>query len=196
MTNVRAFEGGERYRLPGLAGVCAALLPPEDGGPNPWELAADVERFAARLPARARIPLRLGVASVAALGDRTPGQAADAVKTVVLLVAGGRRNHARELRHLLPASPRRADAMARRPRPHARRSRRTGAVRGGRVDDDQRRAGVARRHGPQRSARAGGRAEARMARGAAPPQRRRVQWMLPERDRVSAQREERRVAER
>src|SRR5437588_9590193 len=88
MTSTRAFEGGERYRLPGLAGVCAALLPPEDGGPNPWELAADVERFAARLPARARIALRLGVASVAALGDRTPGQAADAVKTVVLLVAG------------------------------------------------------------------------------------------------------------
>src|SRR5207302_6045853 len=97
MTSTRAFEGGERYRLPGLAGVCAALLPPEAGGPNPRELAGDVRRVGARVPGRARSPLRLGVASVAALGDRAPGRAADAVKTIVLLVAGAHRGAA-ELR--------------------------------------------------------------------------------------------------
>src|SRR5438105_465416 len=111
MESLRAFEGGERYRLPGLGAFCAALLPPEAGGPDPRELAADVERFAARLPRRARAMLRAGIASVSAssargrplgrlsveereraLGrfTRVPAiaQGVDALKTLVLLVAG------------------------------------------------------------------------------------------------------------
>ena len=88
MQSVRAFAGGSRYRLPGLAAFCAALLPPEAGGPDPRRLAEDVERFAWRLPPSARIMLRLGVTSVAALGRRAPDQAVEALKTVVLLVAG------------------------------------------------------------------------------------------------------------
>ncbi|MFN2544413.1 MAG: GMC family oxidoreductase N-terminal domain-containing protein [Actinomycetota bacterium] len=88
MTSVRPFAGGPRYRLPGLAGFCAALLPPEAGGPDPRELAADVERFAWRLPPSARIMVRLGVTWVATLGRRAPDQAVEAMKTLVLLVAG------------------------------------------------------------------------------------------------------------
>jgi 3-oxoacyl-[acyl-carrier-protein] synthase II len=88
MRTLRAFDGGPRYRLPGLASFCASLLPPDAGGPDPRALAEDVERFAWRLPPNARIALRLGVASVASLGRRAPSQAVDAIKTVVLLVAG------------------------------------------------------------------------------------------------------------
>src|SRR2546422_11097022 len=88
MQSVRAFADGPRYRLPGLAAFCAALLPPEAGGPNPRTLAEDVERFAWKLPPSARIMLRLGVTSVAALGRRAPDLAVEALKTVVLLVAG------------------------------------------------------------------------------------------------------------
>src|SRR5947208_590467 len=88
MQSVRAFEGGPRYRLPGLAAFCASLLPRSAGGPDPRILAEDVERFAWRLPPSARIMLRLGVTSVAALGRRAPDQAVEALKTVVLLVAG------------------------------------------------------------------------------------------------------------
>ena len=39
--------GAERFALPGLVGLCAALLPPEAGGPDPGVLAGRVERFAA-----------------------------------------------------------------------------------------------------------------------------------------------------
>src|SRR5438874_4267758 len=88
MQSARAFEAGPRYRLPGLAAFCASLLPPEAGGPDPRRLAEDVERFAWRLPSSARILLRGGVTSVAALGRRAPAQAVEALKTVVLLVAG------------------------------------------------------------------------------------------------------------
>ena len=78
------FADGQYDRLPGLAAFCASLLPPGAGGPDPRTLAEDVERFAWRLPPSARIMLRLGVTSVAALGrrgtkDGAGGEAADHV---------------------------------------------------------------------------------------------------------------------
>src|SRR2546428_38730 len=142
MTSLRAFEGGERYPLPGLAAFCAALLPPEAGGPDPRALAADVERFAAKLPARARAVLRAGVSSLAAsavLGRGIPdapsaGAMDRAVSRRGIDVharlaadpapdrAWGGRDHARQLRDVLPASrpclaamEGRASVVARRP---------------------------------------------------------------------------------
>ena len=46
--------------LPGLITFCAALLPPEAGGPDPRALAADVQRFVAELPRPMREATRAG----------------------------------------------------------------------------------------------------------------------------------------
>ena len=62
-----------RFRLPGAAGVCAALLPPEDGGPDARTLAAQVEDYAARLPPPARHGLRAGLLGLQALALATTG---------------------------------------------------------------------------------------------------------------------------
>lgn len=110
-----------RFRIPGLRGVCAAILPPEAGGPDPATLAAQVERHAAMLPAPARYAIRSGVmtlngVSVALTGKTLfrngPGarerllarlvrrpegrHALEGLKAFVLLVAGGER-HADDL---------------------------------------------------------------------------------------------------
>ncbi len=97
-----------RFSLPGLVGVCAALLPPEHGGPDPAVLSRQVEEYVSLLPAPARHALRTAVGTVAAFGlghlstappsnrqrslDRATRagatQAIDAIKAVVLLVSG------------------------------------------------------------------------------------------------------------
>ncbi|HVM39798.1 MAG TPA: GMC family oxidoreductase [Acidimicrobiia bacterium] len=103
----------ERFRVPGLAGLCAALLPPEAGGPDPGVLRGHVEAYLARLPAPARHAARggamlLNAASIATTGRtlarhdaagrehvldrlaRRPGtrDALDGVKALIVLVAG------------------------------------------------------------------------------------------------------------
>ena len=97
-----------RFSIPGLTGVCAALLPPEHGGPDPATLSRQVEEYLALLPTPARLGLRTAVGTIAAFGlgrmttaspadrqrslDRAlrtgAAPAVDAVKAVVLLVAG------------------------------------------------------------------------------------------------------------
>lgn len=109
-------------RLPGLQGVCAALLPPEAGGPDPAVLERQVEDHVARLPRPARAAVRGGVAGVTALSVAVSGRtlarhgvegrervlaqldrrtatrpALDGLKSLVLLVAGAHR-HGEELR--------------------------------------------------------------------------------------------------
>ncbi len=104
------------FRIPGLRGLCAALLPPEAGGPDPAEVAGAVEAYAARLPGPPRQALRSGVAAVSLLSALTSGRslsrhdprgrervlarlagrpggrhALEGLKAVVLLVAGGER---------------------------------------------------------------------------------------------------------
>jgi choline dehydrogenase-like flavoprotein len=104
-----------------LAGVCAALLPPEAGGPDTNLLAERVSTFAAALPAEARYGLRAGMVALDALAVATTGrrlasldeagrvrvldrltstsvgsQALDALKALVLLVAGAH-EHAGEM---------------------------------------------------------------------------------------------------
>lgn len=64
----------DRFRLPGGRGLCAALLPPEAGGPVPAELAAAVEAYAARLPPPARHGLRAGVVGLQAMSVATTGR--------------------------------------------------------------------------------------------------------------------------
>jgi len=106
----------ERFRVPGLAGVCAAILPPEGGGPDDATLAVQVEAYVARLPGTVRHAARGAVmaltsASVATSGKtlarhdvagrervldrlaRRPGtrEALDGVKALVVLVAGAER---------------------------------------------------------------------------------------------------------
>jgi choline dehydrogenase-like flavoprotein len=96
-----------------LAGVCAALLPPEAGGPDTDVLASRVGAFATRLPPEARYGLRAGMVALDGLAVATTGrrlatldedgrarvldrlastsvgsQALDALKALVLLVAG------------------------------------------------------------------------------------------------------------
>jgi len=40
-----------RFRIPGLQGVCAAVLPPEAGGPDSDTLARRLEEYVAAFPA-------------------------------------------------------------------------------------------------------------------------------------------------
>lgn len=105
-----------------LRGVCAALLPPEAGGPDAEVLAERVDRFADRLPATARHATRAGFRALDALAVATTGrrlrsldedgrarvldrlastaagrQALDGMKAMVLLVAGAH-DHADDLR--------------------------------------------------------------------------------------------------
>ncbi len=54
-------ESTTRFRVPGLVGLCAALVPPEAGGPEPRRIARKIEEFAPALPAPARHGLRSGV---------------------------------------------------------------------------------------------------------------------------------------
>ncbi|MFA5786747.1 MAG: GMC family oxidoreductase [Actinomycetota bacterium] len=67
-------RSGRRFRLPGIAGVCAALVPPEAGGPNPKELARRVEAYAAVLPAVSRYGLRALVATANGVGALSGGR--------------------------------------------------------------------------------------------------------------------------
>ena len=103
-----------RASLPGLVGVCAAFLPPEAGGPDAPVLARRIEEYVVHLPATGRSALRAAVVGVQALSlattrkrleqldvagreavlDRLASsrygiQARDALKAVVVLVAGG-----------------------------------------------------------------------------------------------------------
>src|SRR5207247_4472903 len=66
-----------------LVDLCGRLVPVEHGGPPAWLLASQVEAFVARLPRHAQLAFRAGV-----LAAGRSSQALDAVKTVVLLVAG------------------------------------------------------------------------------------------------------------
>ncbi|HUY86061.1 MAG TPA: GMC family oxidoreductase N-terminal domain-containing protein, partial [Acidimicrobiales bacterium] len=106
MSGILSHRG--RFPLPGIVGVCAALLPPEFGGPDPKSLGRMVEGYASRLPAPARHGFRGAVGVVAACGaGRLASMSADsrqaclqrlssgggspaidAVKAIVLLVSG------------------------------------------------------------------------------------------------------------
>ena len=122
--------------MPGAAGVCAALLPPEAGGPPSAELAAQVEAYAARLPAAARHGLRAGVAGVQALSVATTGRrlerlpvdrreavlerlaarpetahAVEGLKAMVLLVGGAHQRAAEMLAHAAATEPARPDPV-------------------------------------------------------------------------------------
>jgi choline dehydrogenase-like flavoprotein len=66
-----------------LVDLCGRLVPAEHGGPPAWLIASQVEAFVARLPRHAQFAFRAGV-----LAAGRSSQAFDAVKTVVLLVAG------------------------------------------------------------------------------------------------------------
>lgn len=104
-----------------LRGVCAALLPPEAGGPDASALAERVAAFASRLPTEARYGVRAGIVALDGLAIATTGrrlaslderdrarvlerltstsvasQALDALKALVLLVAGAH-EHADEM---------------------------------------------------------------------------------------------------
>ncbi|TMC49255.1 MAG: FAD-binding protein [Chloroflexi bacterium] len=98
-----------------LEGFCAALLPPEAGGPPPHQLAVDVARYLDRLPAALRHTARAGFAGIDALAlvttghrlraldverrERALGRASrgvaglgfEGLKALVLLVAGSER---------------------------------------------------------------------------------------------------------
>jgi choline dehydrogenase-like flavoprotein len=101
--------------------VCAALLPPEAGGPDTGVLAERVSAFASQLPAEARHALRAGMVALDGLAVATTGrrlasldepgrarvldrltstsvgsQALDGLKALVLLVAGAH-EHAGEM---------------------------------------------------------------------------------------------------
>lgn len=65
---------GTRFPVPGLAGVCAAILPPEAGGPEPRALARRIEGYVAHLPAPTRHALRAGVALLNAVAVGTSGK--------------------------------------------------------------------------------------------------------------------------
>jgi len=116
-----------------LSGFCAALLPPEAGGPDPVRLAGLVERFLTAAPEPARSVLRLGVRGVDAYARRSEGAplasldiearervlarltgsptgalAFDGLKSLVALVAGADRasdEMRRRARSLEPARP-------------------------------------------------------------------------------------------
>jgi len=132
----RDLSSESRFRLPGAAGVCAALLPPEAGGPPSAELAAQVEAYAARLPAAARHGLRAGVAGVQALSVATTGRrlerlpvdrreavlerlaarpetahAVEGLKAMVLLVGGAHQRAAEMLAHAAATEPARPDPV-------------------------------------------------------------------------------------
>jgi hypothetical protein len=123
------------FRIPGLTGVCAALLPPERGGPDPRQVAGQVESYAARLPIEARHGLRAGVAmlnmtSVVSTGHTllrngpderaralsrlerhpTTSQALEGVKALVLLVYGAHRHGGELLTRWQAVPPVRPDA--------------------------------------------------------------------------------------
>ena len=112
-----------------LEGFCAALLPPEAGGPAPRELAQRLEGYLARFPAPTRAAVRAGFSSydglaLATTGHRlaeldevrrdrvlqraSRGRAArlgfDAMKAIVLLAAGSGR-YAPQMRASAGASP-------------------------------------------------------------------------------------------
>ncbi|HLF99058.1 MAG TPA: GMC family oxidoreductase [Acidimicrobiia bacterium] len=105
-----------RFRVPGLRGVSAAILPPEFGGPAPADLAASLEAYLAALPTPARHAIRSGVMSLNAFSIAITGKtlsrnepearaallsrlmrrpegrhAMEGLKAFVLLVAGGER---------------------------------------------------------------------------------------------------------
>ena len=121
-------------RLPGVRGVCAALLPPEAGGPPSDELARHVESYAARLPPPARHGLRAGMIGLQALSLATTGRrlehlpverrervlerlaarpstglTIEGLKAIVLLVAGGHERAAEMLAHAVASEPARPD---------------------------------------------------------------------------------------
>lgn len=54
---------GDIKRIPGLEGLCASILPPEKGGPDPAELAWRVSEVVSRYPAAARESVR-GIAAL------------------------------------------------------------------------------------------------------------------------------------
>lgn len=106
----------ERFPIPGLQGLCAAILPPEAGGPQPALLAAELERYVAAMPPPARHGIRSGVMGLNGLSIATTGKtllrhdapgrervlgrlarrpegrhALEGLKAFVMLVAGGQR---------------------------------------------------------------------------------------------------------
>src|SRR5439155_20798531 len=67
-SSVNAREGEPVATLvPGLTGFCAALLPPEAGGPDPRALAGRVQEYLDRLPGYGRVGLGAGYAAMEAL---------------------------------------------------------------------------------------------------------------------------------
>lgn len=121
-----------------LVAFCAALLPPERGGPDPSLLAARVQWYAAGLPWPARAGLRAGTAAVSAAGvmgsgssltrmdperrarvlDRLASGVAtagllDGLKAAVLLVAGADAATAEIRARAMAAPPARPDAELR-----------------------------------------------------------------------------------
>lgn len=105
-----------RFLIPGLKGVCAAVLPPEAGGPDPAVLARSLEEYVARFPAPTAHAVRSGVMGLNAFSIATTGKtllrhapsgrervlarltrrsegrhALEGLKAFVLLVAGGER---------------------------------------------------------------------------------------------------------
>jgi choline dehydrogenase-like flavoprotein len=124
----------DRARLPGVRGVCAALLPQEAGGPDSDELSSQVESYAKRLPPPARHGLRAGIVGLQALSlattgrrlDRLPvdrreavlerlaarpstGLAIEGLKAIVLLVAGAHQRAAEMLASAAGSEPARPD---------------------------------------------------------------------------------------
>ncbi|MBI2169676.1 MAG: GMC family oxidoreductase [Actinobacteria bacterium] len=105
-----------RFRIPGLKGVCAAVLPPEAGGPDPGVLRIALEQYVAQFPVPSRHAARAGVMGLNAFSVATTGKtllrhgpeereqvlhrlttrpegrhALEGLKALVLLVAGGER---------------------------------------------------------------------------------------------------------
>ncbi len=103
-------------RATDFAGVCAAMLPPEAGGPDADELARRIHTYVSQLPRTTRMALTTGVRSIDMFARVTSGkrladldtakrvrvlqriatrghtnEALEAIKAVVLLVAGGER---------------------------------------------------------------------------------------------------------
>ncbi|HLF41832.1 MAG TPA: GMC family oxidoreductase N-terminal domain-containing protein, partial [Acidimicrobiia bacterium] len=124
-----------RFRVPGLKGVCAAILPPEAGGPDPASLAASLESYLAMLPGPARHAIRSGVLTLNGLSIATTGKtlyrndpdardrllarlmrrsegrhAMEGLKAFVLLVAGGEKYADELLERWQKVEPVRPDA--------------------------------------------------------------------------------------
>lgn len=106
----------QRFRIPGLAGACAALVPPEAGGPEPELLARRVESYVGQMAAPTRHAVRAGIAALNGFSVVTTGRtlarhdvagrervlgrlarqpdlhhAVEGLKALVLLVAGAHR---------------------------------------------------------------------------------------------------------